>query len=522
MNARSCTIGVDMGTTNAKCIALDTDGREVARAEETLELLHPEPGAAEQDPGAVQAAVTRALAQAAAGARDGGYTVERVGISAAMHSLLPIGADGAPLANALTWADTRAREEARSLWNSPEGVAIYERTGTPIHPMAPLPKLLWLRAARPRVFAAAARFVSLKEWLWSQWLGEWAVDASIASATGLYNLRTRTWDAQALATAGISPDQLSRLVPTTYVNNMKSDARDDALARASISPQTAFSIGASDGVLANLGVGAIDSERMVLTIGTSCAVRTGSAKPFTDPATRSFCYVLDDDRFIAGGPSNSGGIVLDWLFHHVLNAAAPQNTAPQSGGPPDAAGEAAFQRLMAAAVDASDDNLICLPYLAGERAPLWDADAKAAFVGLAVQHTGAHLLRAAIEGILFNAYWIASGLFGELGRPRAIVASGKVLEPEWIRRVAADIFGIPVVSLGAVDASAQGAVTLAEIATGVRGWDEAVKRQRAAPETTVAPSGDDRARRKYARFRRLAETLTGARADTAPDTSPAT
>ena len=120
---------------------------------------------AEQDPDAVVEAATAVLAQVVRQAQTLGYHVARAGISAAMHSILPVGADERPLLPALLWMDGRAEGEAHALWATPAGKALYARTGTPIHAMAPLAKLLWLRTRRPDVFAAATRFVSLKEWI---------------------------------------------------------------------------------------------------------------------------------------------------------------------------------------------------------------------------------------------------------------------------------------------------------------------------------------------------------------------
>ncbi len=514
MDPHDVTIGVDMGTTDMKVVAFGSGlaaglppsangaGHELARAQEQLSLWHDADGAAEEDAEEVADAATRVLASVVRAVRAQGYTVARIGLSGAMHSLLPVAADGTPLMRAITWMDTRAAAEADALWNTEQGKALYARTGTPIHPMAPLPKLLWLRRAHPEVFGKTARFCSLKQWVWRRWLGAEEVDASIASATGLYNLREGAWDAEALALAGISSEQLSPLVPTTTVRR---GVRERALLDAGLDDATTWVIGASDGVLANLGVGAIGGDEMVVTVGTSCAVRTGASQPMTDPATRSFCYVLADGRFIAGGPSNSGGIVLDWLAHHLLSGEATPSGVTL-------AEQQAFVSLLAAAANAADDELLMLPYITGERAPLWDAAASGALVGLRLHHTDAHVLRAAVEGVLFNAYWIASGLFAATTRPRRLIASGKVLEAKWIRQLAADIFGLPVVYRGAIDASVLGAVMLAEIATGARTWDEAVRHPVETGEQVLQPTAGASYASKFARFQRLARLFEAERA----------
>src|SRR5690348_2879267 len=314
-----------------------------------------------------------------------------------------------------------------------------------------------MRERRRSEFDAATKFVSLKEWIWHGWFGEWQVDASIASAMGLYNLRDGTWDAVALRVAGITPDRLSPLAPTT--STRRGGVREPRLRAASLGDETTFTIGASDGVLANLGVGAIGRDELVLTIGTSLAVRTGTPAPATDPASQIFCYVLDAGRFIAGGASNSGGILLDWLYHSLLGNGGASGDASLPGNQANVRDDAkdGLAALVRAAGDVEIGDLLCLPYIAGERAPIWRAGAGATFSGLRLEHTRAHLVRAAIEGMLLNARWVAEQVYARLGRPQRLVATGKVLDADWIRQLTADIFGLPVLYLGAVDASVLGA-----------------------------------------------------------------
>ena len=493
----ACTIGVDLGTTTLKAVALaDSDGRELARAQAPIALRTDATGAAEQDPVAVYDAATDVLAQVARALRASGQHVARIGLSAAMHSILAVGSDDRPLTPALTWIDNRARAQAAALWASPEGRALYARTGTPIHAMTPLLKLMWFRQHRPELLGAR-RFVSLKEWVWHGWFGDWRVDASIANASGLYNLYQGDWDSGALALAGIRRDQLSPIAETLYKGR---GLREPRLLDAGLD-SVPVCIGASDGVLANLGVGATGSATLVLTVGTSLAARFGSPVPATDPETRSFCYVLGPGRFIVGGPSNSGGILLDWLYHKLLMG--PAGTDETLGDLVDAA-------------DVETGALACLPYVAGERAPLWDVDARAAFVGLDLNHTRAHLMRAAIEGILFNARWIVSGLFERIGRPREIVAAGHLFNSAWVRQAAADIFGLRLRHFPERDASVTGAVLLARIATGAADWPDAGRE--AADAAATEPLNPDAYRPKYERFRRLAAVLAehGTGASTAP------
>jgi gluconokinase len=491
MGQAYCIIGIDIGTTTAKVIAFDSDGRELLRASREVNMLDTgEPGAREQDVTAVYQAVMEALREVVSRVKSEGRRVRAVGFSAAMHSLLAVDEAGNPLTGAMTWMDVRADAEANALWASEDGKSIYQRTGTPIHPMSPLVKLLWLRKNRADVFQSAAKFVSMKEWIWHQWFGEWVVDASMASATGLLDIRSQSWDRAALALAGIDASRLGEVVSTQYVRYPSGSPLFDL----GFDADTAFNIGSSDGVLANLGAGVIDTDSMVITIGTSCALRVGVPAPVSDLETRPFSYILADGRYIVGGPSNSGGVVIEQFYEHILRQCGESDSGLTLPEMLDLAGQ----------VDASD--LLCLPYVAGERAPLWNAQAKAALLGLSVHHSGAHVLRAAVEGVLLNAYWIAKRLMDEVGKPKRLVASGKLLEVDWIAQTLADIFGVTVQSGGSADASTVGAAMLAKLAIGESSWD-AVKPK--LSEATWQPDAERHAayQRKFAEFQRVVRLL---------------
>jgi gluconokinase len=151
--------------------------------------------------------------------------------------------------------------------------------------------------------------------------------------------------------------------------------------------------------------------------------------------------------------------------------------------------------------------LLCLPYVAGERAPLWDSAARGVFWGLQLRHSAPDLLRAAVDGIIFNAHWIAAPLCERQGTVRTIIATGKVLETAWIRQEVADVFGLPVRYLGAVDASARGAAVLADIAAGAATWESAVVRLASDDGQVTLPGDVSRYARQYSRYRRLATLM---------------
>ncbi len=452
-------IGVDIGTTSTKAVVYAASGRRLgatlgAHAIE-YPLAMPEPGAAEQDPDAIEAAVAAAIRGALHATRADRPRVDCLAFSAAMHSLIALDAEDRPLTASLTWADNRAADWARRLRDEHDGLAIYRRTGTPVHPMSPLAKLLWLRHARPDVWRRARRFVGIKEYVLHRLTGAWCVDQSIASATGLFNLETRDWDAGALALAGIDASRLPALVPTTH--RLRLDAR--AAAALGLDAATPVIVGANDGALSNLGTGAIARGDVALTIGTSGAIRAVVDRPVTDPAGRTFCYALGDDRWIVGGPVNNGGIVLRWVRDEL--AAAETETARRLGIDP-------YDVLthIAARVPAGSGGLLFHPYLAGERAPLWNADLRGSFFGLAMHHRKEHLIRAVLEGVLMNLRTILPALEDLVGRTRVLKATGGFARSATWRQMLADVFDREVLVPEEIESSCFGAAMLGLVAVG--------------------------------------------------------
>ncbi|WAH36913.1 gluconokinase [Alicyclobacillus dauci] len=451
MTNKTCTIALDIGTTSLKAVAYLADASQLSSRSMLVETDRDGNGKAIQDPKAIYESVMKALAEVCEDTRKKGYRIAAIGFSAAMHSLIPIASDNTPLFPAMTWLDARSHEEAQALWSNELGKDIYEHTGTPIHAMAPVTKIAWFRKHHPAAFEQTRRYASIKEYVWFRWFGEWEIDEAMASATGLYELSTGDWYEPALSYAGIRADQLSKPVATNYTRTNPTEKR---FAEMGIEPSVPFCIGASDGVLASLAANAIERDTMVLTIGTSLALRTGFHQPTTDADTRYFCYVVDSDHYIVGGPSNSGGVVLDWLYRNVFTESGEDF-------------ERRFPALCEVAGRVDVGNLMCIPYVSGERAPLWDESATASFVGLHAEHEQAHLMRAAIEGILFNAYWIAQRLMKQLGEPKKIIASGKLFQQAWVRQFTADLFGIDIYGQEEVDGATLGAVMMANAAAGL-------------------------------------------------------
>ncbi|UYQ92928.1 gluconokinase [Chitinophaga horti] len=430
-------LGVDIGTSSTKTIAVLHSGKVIAESRQAYPSQNPQPGRSEQNAPQLYEAAMQTVRDVI---KQLGYPPAAVSFSAAMHSLMAVDASGTPLTPLIIWSDNRSEAYAADLRDTREGKAIFRETGTPVHPMSPLSKLMWMKQEAPAVFETAHKFIGIKEYILFQLCGVYITDYAIASATGLFNIREKKWSQTALKHAGVTADRLPEIVPSTHILPPVHAALLEA---NGLSTQTIFVAGASDGCLAQLGSGAVNPGEAAITIGTSGAIRTVTGNPQADETGRLFTYVLED-RYVAGGAINNGGVAVQWLGNLLTPGkfSAPQFT------------EDAFR------VAPGCEGLLCLPYLQGERAPVWDSRASGTFANVRQHHTPAHFQRALIEGISFSLYSIVEALFTVTGPIKQVsVSGGFTASEQWIQLLA-DVFQLPMLLEKENDASALGAALL--------------------------------------------------------------
>jgi gluconokinase len=432
-------IGTDIGTGSVKSLAIDAKGKVRA----TSQILYPplalEQGRYEQNPEVILQSFINSISEVV---QQMNSKPAGLGLSSAMHSVLFVNDNGAPITNLITWADNRAGEIATKLKRSAIGEMLYEQNGTPIHAMSPLCKLIWFKDHEPEMLTIATKIISIKEYIWSKLFHVYEADHSLASASGLMNIETLSWNESALNAANVRADQLSTLVSTSFHRS----GIDASLARQmGIDPSTKIIIGGSDGCMANLGSFATDPGIGALTIGTSGAIRVASKKPVCNFTTMPFNYRLDLDTFICGGPTNNGGVVLKWYAESFLGKKL--ETADD------------YNELLkpVKSIDYGADGLIFLPYILGERAPIWNSNATGVFFGIKKHHTQKHFTRAVLEGISMALFSIASGMEQSgLAIEQINVSGGFVHSNEWLE-IMTNIFGKKLSLINASDASAMGA-----------------------------------------------------------------
>ncbi|MBM7691056.1 gluconokinase [Peribacillus deserti] len=443
-------IGVDIGTTSTKSVLFSAEGSVISSFGIEYPLFSPTPGTAEQDPEEIFQAVIGSIKKTVEISRVNPESIICVSFSSAMHSVIAVDEEGRPLSRCITWADNRSSSCAEKIKKELNGHEIYLRTGTPIHPMSPLSKLAWLKHENEELFLNTHKFIGIKEYVFYKLFKQYVVDYSIASATGMFNLNDLAWDAEALNIAGVTPEQLSTPVSTTH---SLTGLDEDYASAMNLLPSTPFVAGASDGVLSNLGVNAIEPGSVAVTIGTSGAIRTVTDRPVTDPKGRIFCYALTENHWVIGGPVNNGGMIFRWVRDQL--GSAEVEAAKRLGKDP-------YELLteIAARVKPGSDGLLFHPYLAGERAPLWDANARGSFFGLGLHHKKEHLIRAVLEGVIFNLYTVLLALEELIGEPVKIQATGGFARSELWRQMMADIFNQEVYVPESFESSCLGAAIL--------------------------------------------------------------
>lgn len=446
-------IGVDVGTTTTKVVAFDLDSGWTEVAARDNVTVQPNPGWQEQDPALLLEGVLGALSECVAGCGDA--RVMGVGVSTAMHGLIGLDREGAPLTSLVTWADTRAVDEVESLRESGQDRALHRDTGTPIHPMSPLPKIMWFTHNEPELSRDVEVWVDLKAWIVRGLTGQVVCDLSSASASGLLDRDSGTWHQGALAWAGLEADRMPILVPTTHMMPF-----DESVARTvGLPAETPVVVGAGDGPMGNLGTDALRQGTVGVSVGTSAAARAVMPGPVTDLPWGLFCYALADDLWVVGGAASNGGSASRWVVDLLYQGL---------GEDPDGAARAeAETRMLAAAAEVPPGSagLYVVPYLRPERSPLWDIDIPGAVLGLQQHHTGAHLVRATIEGVGVQLAAVIEQirLLEEVTEIRA--TGGAFRAPVW-GRVLAGLTGLPVVVTESAGGSARGAAAITLYALG--------------------------------------------------------
>ncbi|MEI6948110.1 gluconokinase [Paraflavisolibacter sp. H34] len=426
-----CIITVEIGTGAIRVAAFDLKGKLLGSSKGSYPTFHAKPGYSEQDPEQIFITMLYILKNFLnESIHPKKRKVACICFSSAMHSVLPIDRNGVPIGNAIVWSDNRAKKEADELKNSALGKSLYKATGTPIHAMSPLNKITWLKNHEKDRFAASQKFLSIKTYILQQLTGEYVVDHSVASATGMLNIYSLQWEDDALKHAGIGKERLADVVPVFYSS---AKLKREFQASLGLHEKVKLIIGSSDGCMATLGAGVWGDGKATVTLEESGAVRVAGKEVLQDDMQRLFNYVLTEGNYVSGGPTNNAGSVFEWYAKQFGDFKRAFDL------------EECVENLItdAGRVPPGSEGLIFLPYLQGERAPIWNANARGVYFGLNIKHEQPHFVRATIEGILYAFYSIGKTL-QEHRSFKSIAANGTLASYPFWTQMMADMFNKPV------------------------------------------------------------------------------
>ncbi|MCL4319235.1 MAG: FGGY family carbohydrate kinase [Firmicutes bacterium] len=421
-------LGVDIGSTHVKGLGIDRQGEVVYRVQWTPHLLTTDDGGFEQDPQEILQIVLQLIEQCSREA-----TVEAVALSTAMHTCLVIDEAGNPLTNTWIWMDQRAANYAAELRKQGLDRIWYAATGCPVHPMSPAVKWLKLRELYPHGLP-----VSLKDWLFLQLTGQLITDYSTAAASGMMNLHGH-WDHDILQWLRLPAQLLPPLQDMTF-----------SLGK--------FVLGGSDGAMAHHGLGIVaDTSHAALTWGTSAAVRVTQSDPRPDHfiATGSFTYFMGHARgYLVGQALSNAGNVLTW-------AATMFGLNPSE--------------IIRMGIEVANTEAILphfVPYLYGERSPVWNEALTGGFVGVRSHHERAHLVAAVVVSLLALLKGSVDRLEAGVGSLNKITVGANLGGDTLWGRAVSTMLNRPLEQSASEDASVFGAALLA---SQVVQWDIAHK-----------------------------------------------
>lgn len=426
-----CIITIELGTNAVRIFAFDLNGIVIGSMKGFYPTFHSQPDYSEQDPEQIFITMLYVLKNLLnEKIHPKKYKVASICFGSSMHSMLAVDKHGVPLCNAFTWADNRAKNEAKELHGSALADAIYESTGTPLHPMSPMLKIAWMKKNDPQTFSQAGKFLSIKSYVIYQLTGEYLIDYSLACATGMLNIHKINWESQALDFAGITPDKLPQLVPVFASAGTLKKAYQHSLG---LKDDIKILVGSSDGCMATLGAGIWKSDKATITIEDSSAVRVVGNKVLQDEKKRVFNYLITEDCFVSGGPSNSGGGIFEWFAKQFGDFTTAYDL------------ESCMNNLLqeATKVATGSEGILFLPYLLGERAPIWNPDARGMYFGINIKHERQHFIRSTIEGILYEIYSIGK-MLNEHRNISSLSVNGSFATIPFCAQIISDMFNKPV------------------------------------------------------------------------------
>ncbi len=494
---KPCVVGIDIGTSSCKTLAVDEEGRVLSRATREYPVYNPFPGWSEQDPLDWWEAAKATLFEVSQEVEEQGYTVEGIGLTGQMHGLVLLDEAGNVLRPCIMWNDQRSAPYCAKIHDTVGGEKEFMRiTNNPMLPGYTGGKILWVRENEPELFKKAQKFLCPKDYLRFKLTGKYATDVSDASGTGLFSVRERKWAQELIRELGIP----FHLFPETFESqDVTGTVLPEAAQEVGVRSGIPVVGGGGDAVVQTVGVGAIRPGIVSITLGTAGIVGMSLERFYENPGNtlQFFCNALPGSWIVYGTTLAAGGS-LSW-FRNTFGALERELARWIGESPYD---------LMSREAELSAPlgrGILFLPYLIGERCPHADPFARGVLIGFGLHHSRNDVVRSVFEGIVFSLK-DAYSLMEELGLSVSQVRiSGGGAKSKLFQRLHADIFNSEVLTVEyGEEGGSYGAALLAGVGIGLwSSMEEATGKLRIRERTLP----DAERARLYAEFFKVYQNL---------------
>jgi gluconokinase len=445
-------LSLDVGTSSTRALLFDATGAMVPgiQSQETYELTTSNEGEVSVDADMLVGVVADTIDKVLKAAGPITASIGAVAADTFWHSLVGIDSSGNAITPLITWEDTRPRQAAAELRQQLDRKAIHQRTGARLHASYWPAKLRWLATTQPDIFQRVALWLSFGEYLHRKLLGKSVCCLSMASGTGMLNIKERDWDNELMQVLHVREEQLPKL--GDLGDSLQGLAPEYASRWPALNKIPWFPA-VGDGVAANVGSGCSNEGNWALTIGTSSAVRVIVSPERVVPTSGLWLYLLDAKRAIIGGALSEGGNVFAWMEKTLCLPSLKEAEPLIADMPPDSHG------------------LTILPFISGERSLGWHAEARAVVDGLQSHTSPADILRAAMEALAYQLALVYQQLMLVLdvhdNKPRVIASGGALLSALTLQHIVSDTLDVPLYPSYELEASARGVALLALEAMGI-------------------------------------------------------
>jgi len=453
----SYILTIEVGTTACKIIVFDELGRKMASSSKEHPTFTPRIGWAEQDPEDWHNSVIEGIRSVLETKRVGAKEIGVVGITGQMHSVIPVDKASKPLSRCIILTDRRSSEQCEAVSKKISLSEVHLITGNRLDPYITAPKLLWMKDNQPGVYEETYKFLPPKDFIRLRLTGVFATEPVDASGTLLYDIRTGEWSTELLNIFQISQEKMPEIHEPTEVIG---EITEKVAQRTHLEKGTPVVVGGADDI-DMLGTGAIETGLASGHLGSSGEIAVCVDKPIFDPYGRVECYPhVIKSLWVVGGPTSNAGTALRWLKDNFAKDLTDRSRRE---------GTNVYEILdnEAAASKPGSNGLIFLPYLTGERCPIWDCDARGVLFGLTLTHSRKEVVRAMMEGVAYSFRDVMETIETLNVKAEMIRFADRAAKSHVWRRIIADVIDRPVLFTNVEESASLGAMILGAVGIGL-------------------------------------------------------